>query len=233
MFTGIVQGLFLVTQIVDKPGLRSFSIRLSSELVQGIPHGASVAIDGVCLTVTKIENDNVWFDVMEETFRKTTLSLLKEGDQVNVERSAHMGDEIGGHVMSGHISTTAEIIDVNESENNKAMTFAIDPEWISFIFSKGFIGLDGASLTVVDVDRVQGTFQVWFIPETLRLTRFGQKQKRDRVNVEIDAMTQTIVETVKTFLGSQNIYEKNCCRSRRVSQNTSGADAHSRACGCH
>lgn len=212
MFTGIVKGKFPIVFIEDKPGLRSFEVALSPELacptkpwrrrVEGINLGASISVDGVCLTVTKIYETRVKFDVMEETLRKTTLGDLKEGDFVNIERSAKMGDEIGGHIMSGHISTIAEIIDVHESENNKAMTFKVDSVWMKYIFSKGFIGLDGSSLTVVDAKKNNGTFQVWFIPETLRLTRFGEKKVGDRVNVEIDAMTQTIVETVETAMES-------------------------------
>lgn len=199
MFTGIIKGKFPVAFIEDKPGLRSFDVVLSPELVEGEKLGASISVDGVCLTVTKIDGTRVRFDVMEETLCKTTLGDLKEGDFVNIERSAKMGDEIGGHIMSGHISTIAEIIDVHESENNKAMTFKIDPIWMKYIFSKGFIGLDGASLTVVDAKKEDGTFQVWFIPETLRLTRFGEKKVGDRVNVEIDAMTQTVVETAENY----------------------------------
>ena len=102
--------------------------------------------------------------------------------------------------MSGHVSTMAEIVSLEESDNNKVMTFKVAPEWMRFIFSKGFIGLDGASLTVVDGDKSQGTFQVWFIPETLKLTRFGDKQVGDRVNLEIDPQTQVIVETTERIL---------------------------------
>src|SRR3989339_140156 len=200
MFTGIIKGKFPVVSITDREGLRSFVVSLSPELVEGLRTGASVAIDGVCFTVTKIEDTHVSFDAMEETLRKTTIGSLKEGDNVNIERSARMGDEIGGHVMSGHISTMAEIVAIDSSENNKAMTFSVDPVWMKFLFSKGFVGLDGASLTIVNAQKEAGTFQVWFIPETLRLTRFGDKQIGDQVNVEIDPQTQTIVETIEHYL---------------------------------
>ncbi len=200
MFTGIIKGLFPVVKIIDEPGLRSFIVALSTELVAGLKNGASVAIDGVCFTVTTINNHDVSFDAMEETLRKTTIGTLKEGDYVNIERSARVGDEIGGHLMSGHVSTKAEIVAINESENNKAMTFKVDPVWMRFIFSKGFISLDGASLTIVEAKKEEGTFQVWFIPETLRLTRFGSKSVGDEVNVEIDPQTQVIVETVESIL---------------------------------
>jgi riboflavin synthase len=207
MFTGIIKGKFPIVILEDKPGLRSFEVAISTVSLrvlswqdEAISLGSSISVDGVCLTVVQITNDRVRFDVMEETLRKTTLGDLKEGDFVNIERSAKIGDEIGGHVMSGHVSTIAEIISVHESENNKAMTFKVDPVWMKYILSKGFIGLDGASLTVVDAKKDKGMFQVWFIPETLRLTRFGEKKVGDKVNVEIDAMTQAIVETVETIM---------------------------------
>ncbi|MBI2473258.1 riboflavin synthase subunit alpha [Candidatus Uhrbacteria bacterium] len=200
MYTGIIQALCPVLSLVSKPGLTSFTVEFPQNLLLGLQTGASVAIDGVCFTATLIQDDQVSFDAMQETLQKTTIGVLKQGDVVNIERSAKMGDEIGGHPMSGHVSTMAEIIDVQVSENNKMMTFQVDPAWMRFIFSKGFIGLDGASLTVVDADKEKGTFKIWFIPETLRMTRFGNKQVRDQVNVEIDSQTQVIVETVERVM---------------------------------
>ncbi|MEK7615300.1 MAG: riboflavin synthase subunit alpha [Patescibacteria group bacterium] len=202
MYTGIIHGKFPVVQIEDKSGLRRFVVDLTPELVADLKIGASVSVDGVCFTVSNIDHTCIAFDAMEETLRKTTIGQLAEGNLVNIERSAKMGEEIGGHVMSGHVSTLAEIVDVQTPENNKAVTFKVDPAWMKFIFSKGFIGLDGASLTVVDADKAAGTFKIWFIPETLRLTRFGDKGVGDKVNVEIDAMTQTIVETVERVLAN-------------------------------
>lgn len=200
MFTGIIRGKFPVIRLEDQQGLRRFDVELSPELADGIMLGASIAVDGVCLTVARIDGTRIGFDAMEETLRKTAIGSLKQGDHVNIERSARMGDEIGGHIMSGHVSTMAEIVAVDTPENNTAMTFRVDPTWMKYIFSKGFIGLDGASLTVVDANKEKGTFQVWFIPETLRLTKFGEKKVGDRVNVEIDSGTQTIVETVENLI---------------------------------
>ncbi len=203
MYTGIIQALCPVVEMIDKPGLKSFVVELPIHLLNGLQIGASVSIDGTCFTVTNIDGVRVSFDAMQETLAKTTVGQLTQGDQVNIERSAKMGDEIGGHPMSGHVSTMAEIIDVQQSENNKAMTFKVDPSWMKFIFSKGFIGLDGASLTVVDADKTTGTFKIHFIPETLRLTRFGAKKVGERVNVEIDPQTQVIVETVERVLADR------------------------------
>ena len=200
MYTGIIHGKYPVTKVADKEGLRSFSVEVSADYIEGVKTGASIAVDGICFTVTTIQGNEVSFDAMQETLSKTTAGTFNEGDQVNIERSARMGEEIGGHAMSGHVSTMAEIVAMREPENNKVMTFKVDPSWMKFIHSKGFIGLDGASLTVVDANKTEGTFDVWFIPETLKLTRFGDKQVGDKVNVEIDSMTQTIVETVENYL---------------------------------
>jgi riboflavin synthase len=113
MFTGIIQGKYPVKKIEEKPGLKTFVVDFPKDNIEGLQTGASVAINGACLTVTKIEDEEVSFDLMEETLQKTTAGDVKEGDEVNVERSAKMGDEIGGHVMSGHVFTTAEIVKID------------------------------------------------------------------------------------------------------------------------
>lgn len=201
MFTGIIQGMGPIVSLEKKPGMISFGVDVA--VGAGSPRpaiGSSVAIDGVCLTVTNIDGQNLSFDVMGETLSKTTLGSLEKGSQVNVETSATVGQEIGGHLMSGHIFGTAEIIRVEKTENNHVVTFQVPKEWMKYILPKGFIGLDGASLTVVDPNPEEGTFQVWLIPETLRATKFGIKREGDRVNVEIDSRTQAIVDTVEQYL---------------------------------
>jgi riboflavin synthase len=200
MYTGIIQALSPVVEMDIQPGLKTFTVELPEDLLPGLKLGASVSIDGTCFTVTGMENQNIRFDAVQETLEKTTIGTLQKGDNVNIERSAKMGDEIGGHPMSGHVSTMAEITKVEDSENNKVMTFKVDPKWMRYIFSKGFIGLDGASLTVVDADKQSGEFKVHFIPESLKQTKFGIKKVGDFVNLEIDPQTQVIVETVERVL---------------------------------
>lgn len=203
MFTGIVQGSFKVVDVRDQVGLKTFVVKLTSELIDGLKTGASVSVDGVCHTAVKIEGDQVTFDAMDETLRKTTIANLEKGHKVNIERSAKIGDEIGGHIMSGHIVGTAEIIDIKESDHNRVLTLKFPKEFSKFIFNKGFIGLDGCSLTIVDYNKEEQTFDVWLIPETLRLTGFGKKGLGDQVNIEIDSRTQAIVETVEQYLKSK------------------------------
>lgn len=200
MYTGIVTHTLPISDIVEKPGLRRFAFVFPGELLNGLQIGASVSVSGVCLTVSSIAEDVVIFDAMQETLDKTTLGAVKIGDTVNILRSAKVGEEHGGHAMYGHVTGTAEIIKKETPENNCAMTFKVPTEWMKYIFQKGFIGLDGCSLTVTDPDAEAGTFTVWFIPETLEKTTFGKKTTGDKINLELDAQTQAIVETVERVL---------------------------------
>ncbi|MFH1766596.1 MAG: riboflavin synthase subunit alpha [Patescibacteria group bacterium] len=200
MFTGIVQGNFTIVSVEDKEQLRTFVVELSKQLAEGLEIGSSVAIDGVCHTVVAIDGFKITFDAMAETLMKTNIRDLKVGDTVNIERSAKMGDEIGGHIMSGHVSTTGIILTVHNFENNHVIAIQVPPQFAKYIFNKGFVGVDGCSLTVTDYDRENSIFCVYLIPETLRVTGFAKKVAGDRVNIELDAQTQTIVESVINFI---------------------------------
>ena len=147
MFTGIIQGMAPVVSINKQQNFQTHIIRLSEELMQGLALGASVAHNGCCLTVTHIEGELVSFDLMHETLKVTNLGLLNVGDNVNVERAAKFGDEIGGHAMSGHIMSTAIVSAVNISENNHQVWFSVPAQLMKYIFAKGYIGIDGISLT--------------------------------------------------------------------------------------
>lgn len=203
MFTGIIQGKYPVKNIREAENLREFTIEFLEDNLDGLKIGASVAINGACMTVTKIDGQLVSFDAMLETLQKTNLGDVQQGDFVNVERSARMGDEIGGHVMSGHIIATAEIVKIENPENNHVVTFKIEPRLMKYVLDKGFIGLDGASLTIVSPDKVAGTFDVWLIPETMKITAYSDRQVGDKVNVELDSRTQIIVDAVEEVLGAR------------------------------
>jgi riboflavin synthase len=185
-----------VVDVVDRPGLRTLTVALPASLREGLVVGASVAVAGVCLTVSTIGDTGVAFDAIRETQERTTLGRLRRGERVNVERSARAGAEIGGHEVSGHVDGTAEIAAVDRSPGNQVITFRAPRELLRYVFPKGFIALDGCSLTVVDVDRDAGTFSVHLIPETLRVTTFGATRAGDRVNLEVERRTQVIVDTV-------------------------------------
>lgn len=201
MFTGIVQGMAKVVAIDKKDKFQTHVIELEPLLNQGISIGASIAHNGCCLTVTHIDENRVSFDLMQETLKLTNLGELEVGSLVNVERAAKFGDEIGGHTMSGHIMDTATIKDVIETPNNKTIWFELSARYMKYVLPKGFIGLDGCSLTIGEVR--ENSFNVHLIPETLQRTLFGQRAVGDKVNVELDPQTQAIVDTVERVLAAK------------------------------
>ena len=201
MFTGIVQGVATVATITDRPGLRSFRLRFPPGFARELAIGASVASDGVCLTVTALHGDDeADFDVMQQSLSLTTLGGLCEGDRINVERAARDGAEIGGHPLSGHVDFTATVAQVRQPENNHVLRITVPAPWMRYVFAKGYIAVNGASLTVAEANRAEGWFEVWLIPETLRMTTFGDKPVGAALNIEIERATQVFVDTVRDAL---------------------------------
>lgn len=198
MFTGIVQATCEVVAIHKKDGLNTLEVAFEPDLHEGLAIGASVANNGVCLTVTQVADDRVFFDVVEETLRLTNLANLSVGQSVNVERSLTFGSEIGGHILSGHIHTKAKVIDISHTEQHYDLTLGIEPKWMDYIFYKGFVGVNGCSLTVGEVS--DSGFKLHLIPETLKLTNLSQYKVGDELNIEIDSQTQIIVDTVERVL---------------------------------
>ena len=202
MFTGIVQGTAKVVAIDEKPNFRTHVVELPEHMLAGLETGASVAHNGCCLTGTDINGPRVSFDLMKETLRITNLGAIREGDSVNVERAAKFSDEIGGHLMSGHIMTTAEVVKILTSENNRQIWFKVqDPTLMKYILYKGYIGVDGISLTVGEVTPTR--FCVHLIPETLQRTTLGVKKLGDRVNLELEPQTQAVIDTVERVLAAK------------------------------
>jgi riboflavin synthase len=215
MFTGIVQGIARVSAIIERPGLRSFTLALPPGFAAGLEVGASVSCDGVCLTVTRVHAGDeparpggadaaaADFDVMLQSLNLTTIAQWIVGSRVNVERAARDGAEIGGHPLSGHVDVMARIVAIRQPENNHVLRIAVPATSMRYIFAKGYIAVNGASLTVAEADRHAGWFEVWLIPETLRMTTFGDKQVGDAVNIEIERATQVFVDTVRDTLAER------------------------------
>lgn len=203
MFTGIVQGLCPVLSVEDETALRHITVDLGA-LGSELQAGASVAINGTCLTVTAAEPSGVDFDVIKESLDHTNLLSLEPGDRVNVERSFRVGDEIGGHILSGHVAAVVTVDAVETRVNERNLWFAVDPPWFKYLHHKGFVALDGASLTIAAVDRPQSRIKVTLIPETIARTTLGSVGVGALVNMEIDAQTQTIVETVERVLAERS-----------------------------
>ena len=188
---------------VEQPAadFRTHTVELPEDMAGGLQTGASVAHNGCCLTVTETDGRTARFDLMAETLDKTNLGRLKAGDLVNLERAARFGDEIGGHLMSGHITATTEILRIERTGHNTTMHFALPAALKPYILPKGFVGLDGCSLTIGSVG--EDSFCVHLIPETLRRTLFGTRQAGDTVNLEIDPQTQAVVDTVGRILAAK------------------------------
>jgi riboflavin synthase len=207
MFTGIVQGVACVQSITDRPGLRSIRVALPNRATEALEVGASVSIDGVCLTVTeKPDAASAAFDVMQQTLALTTLGALMQDGRINLERAARVGAEIGGHSLSGHVDFTATIVNVRRPENNCVLRIGVAAPWMRYLFARGYVAINGASLTIAQVNRERsgaGWFEVWLIPETLRVTTFPDKKENDLVNVELDRQTQIFVDTVRDAIHDQ------------------------------
>ena len=206
MFTGIVQGVAQIGRIEDRSGLRTLRLSFPSGFDSGLQIGASVSVDGVCLTATALHADAADFDVMQQTLSLTTLGALNQGSAVNVERAAKEGAEVGGHALSGHIDFQATVTQVRTPENNRVLRIAVPAPWMRYVFAKGYIAVDGASLTVAEAQREVGDagwFEVWLIPETMRMTTFAHKREGDALNIEIERQTQVIVDTVRAAVHEQ------------------------------
>ena len=193
MYTGIVSGTAPVIAVANGEGIRALTIDLDG-FSNGLQIGASVALDGVCMTVVSMEGTEVRFDAIEETLSRTTLGRAIQGRMVNVERSLRMGDELGGHILSGHVMMTAKIIGRVERGEGLDLVIENPLEARPYILEKGFIAIDGMSLTIGEAS--DEGFALHIIPETLRVTTIGEKEVGDSVNLEIDSRTQAVVETV-------------------------------------
>jgi len=200
MYTGIVRACLPIASIEKLDNLARVSIIFSDELLFELELGASVAVNGVCLTVSAILEGSVFFDVIKETLELSNLKYLEKGTLVNIERSAKADAEIGGHPISGHVVGTAEVAAIEKPVNNYRLTFSSEKPWLKFIFEKGYLSVNGCSLTVAEVNRKAQQFSINLIPETLSRTNFRLLQVGDEVNVEVESQTQTIVETVERIL---------------------------------
>ena len=199
MFTGIVQGVGRLVDVERNAGTRALRIDVG-DLSVALEPGASVAVNGTCLTATAIDGQTVRFDLIEETCEQTNLGELRRGDAVNVERSFRVGDEVGGHVLSGHTSAAVPVTQVLAEPGHRVLTVAVPTQWIDYLMPKGFVSLNGASLTIQTLDRKERTFTVSLIPETLARTTFDSVAVGDRLNLEVDSQTQAVVETVRAML---------------------------------
>ena len=197
MFTGIVQGTGTIISIDKKGTSSTISIDLG-ELSSHLSLGSSVSIDGVCMTVTNQKDTIVFFDAIQETLSRTTLGQAVEGDMVNLERALKMGDELGGHLLSGHIMCKSSVVSRKNNGEGVDLEISVNDQLKPYIMEKGYIAIDGISLTIGKVN--QNTFNLHLIPETLERTTINSKIEGSLVNIEIDSITQAIVSTVASIM---------------------------------
>ncbi|MCH6255798.1 riboflavin synthase subunit alpha [Puniceicoccaceae bacterium K14] len=196
MYTGIVSAVFPIQVLENRENAATFKIAFDEAHLEDLNIGASVSINGACMTVVAVEGSLVTFDASSETLSRTTLGRATQGDLVNVERSAKNGVEIGGHPMSGHVDGMLSVIEVEQTNNSCIITLEIPEAYRRYTFDKGFIGLNGCSLTITELNRQNGRFKVYLIPETLRQTTYKDTKPGDLINFEIDRQTQVMVDTI-------------------------------------
>ncbi|MFD9424144.1 MULTISPECIES: riboflavin synthase [unclassified Streptomyces] len=198
MFTGIVEELGEVTAVEKLDDASRFRLR-GPVVTEGAKHGDSIAVNGVCLTVVDLGEDEFTADVMAETLDRSSLGALTTGSRVNLERPMALGGRLGGHIVQGHVDGTGRIVERRISENWEIVKVSLPAELARYVVEKGSITVDGVSLTVVDAG--PDHFTISLIPTTLALTTLGIKQPGDPVNLEVDV----IAKYVERLLGADAI----------------------------
>jgi riboflavin synthase len=200
MFTGIIETVGKVTAVSPKAGGITLMAQFGP-IAKGVKTGDSIAINGVCLTITELAETSARFDVSPETLNRTTLSRIRAGQQVNLERAIAAGARFGGHIVQGHIDGVGKIISIQKQGDFAVFTIEPPAELLNEIIVKGSIALDGISLTVASI--VGKTFTVALIPETLTRTTWGQSKVGDTVNIETDILLKAVRKQLEKILPSK------------------------------
>lgn len=193
MFTGIIEELGEVTRVEPNADVVRLTVR-GPKVVEGVRHGDSIAVSGVCLTVVDSDAASFTADVMAQTLTMSTLDDVAVGRPVNLERAALVGDRLGGHIVQGHVDGTAAVLEVRPGEEWRVIRFSLPEALASLVVDKGSIAVDGVSLTVSALgDESDGSwFEVSLIPETLAATTLGRLEPGDRVNLETDVLARHV-----------------------------------------
>ena len=200
MFTGIIEEKGMISRIMKTASQAILNIK-AKKVMEDIHIGDSIAVNGICLTVTSFSANEFQADVMHETLDRTSLKMLKPGSSVNLERAMAAGGRFGGHMVSGHIDGTGRITDIKEDSLAIWYTIETSPEILHYIVEKGSIAIDGISLTVAKV--TQTTFAVSTIPHTRVVTTLGERRAGDLVNLENDI----VGKYVEKFIYEKNTHE--------------------------
>lgn len=191
MFTGIVEEMGQVEQVTTDDAAARVTVRARTVLTDAIP-GASIAVNGVCLTVVQHDEERFTADVMPETLRRSSLGGARSGSRVNLERAVRADGRLGGHIVQGHVDGTARIVSREPGERWDVVTVALPRALAPYVVEKGSIAVDGVSLTVAAVDDGAGSFDVSLIPSTLQMTTLGIVRPGDVVNLEVDVLAKYV-----------------------------------------
>ena len=191
MFTGIVQALGKVTNIVNGADSAQLTIE-SADYFQDIKIGDSISVNGCCLTAVSNTKDQFMVDVMKQTLQVTNIGQLQIGDQVNLEKAMLVTDRLGGHIVQGHVDALANVASINKGADWYEIVFEIPERQLKYIQSKGSITLNGVSLTVAELSDESKRVSVWLIPETLKRTNLGELKIGDQVNLEVDVLAKYV-----------------------------------------
>ena len=201
MFSGIVQTVGKIESIKDTNHIKTIRIETHGDYLEDIAIGQSVSVDGVCLSLVKKNNEYCEFEAVEETINRTTLGSYKQGTKVNLEKSLKFGDTVGGHFVSGHIHTRGRIVEVELVGESKNILVEIEEKWIKYLTEKGYISVNGASITIGKVSK--NTFYIHLIPETLKTTNLDELVYDSYVNLEFDQTTIAIVDTTERLINQK------------------------------
>ncbi len=201
MFTGIVEGTGTIKSIAKLKGTkRTADSRIEidlGKLSKGLQVGDSVNVNGTCLTVIRIFKSIAYFEVVKETMKRTSLGMLKVGNLVNLERSLRISDRIEGHIVLGHIDGVGRIEDIVKIPSETKIWINVSKDIAKFLVPKGSVALDGVSFTIVDV--MKNKFSVALVPHTLAVTTFKNKQKGDKVNIEVDILSRYVAKVLPQY----------------------------------
>ena len=198
MFSGLISHLGRVAAISgDKRSGITLTVESPDAVAEGVAEKDSISINGVCLTVVKWDTTTMTFDVVPESIMRAGFDMLHEGDPLNVELSLRMGDRLGGHLVYGHVDANAEILAKDDEGQGHRLTIARPAAIGAYIVEKGYISIDGVSLTIASVSA--GAFTIALIPETSQRTTLGSKGRGSRVNVEIDPLARYAFAAVEAF----------------------------------
>jgi riboflavin synthase len=190
MFTGIVEGVGKVVSLTEEKESWCLALDLPFEDISGLEAGASLAVNGCCLTFREQGTEIGRFDLLDETLKRTNLGKLKEGDLVNLERSIPANGRMGGHFVTGHIDGVGELQIFEERGKNLYFRVSLPPAYSRYLVDKGCVAVDGCSLTVCEVE--QDSFAIWLIPHTLGKTNLNDRQPGDYINLEFDILAKYV-----------------------------------------